>query len=248
MKWSEHVDMNTRKFFIKNFYQFDKKAFSVPKKFEDIKTNSELGFLELDLDVPYEKIAKEIPTIEEMFVEHANPLGHHSKTDQGYHTNYAYGWKALCIHGLDPEKTGHFPNYGYPEDMNEENIPHRWTEVADKCPETTQWLKSLPFEAYKRVRFMLIEPNGYLMPHIDTQRRGFFPINIAITHPEDCYMVMEPFGIVPFSPGKSFWMDTSYKHAVVNFSDQPRVHIIINGWYKMPEFQKMIMKNTANYA
>ena len=52
------------------------------------------------------------------------------------------------------------------------------------------------------------------------------PVNIAVVHPEDCYMVLEGHGVVPFKEGRAFIVNIRNYHSVINFSKQPRIHVI----------------------
>ena len=40
----------------------------------------------------------------------------------------------------------------------ENSPPFDWTDIADQCPVTVDWLKKWPFEKLHRCRFMLLEP------------------------------------------------------------------------------------------
>ena len=55
------------------------------------------------------------------------------------------------------------------------------------------------------------------------------PLNFAINQPEDCEMVFENKGLVPFSNGVGFYLDVGRRHCVVNNSNEDRYHLIIHG-------------------
>ena len=40
---------------------------------------------------------------------------------------------------------------------------------------------------------------------------------------------MEDFGPLPFTPGSAFKINTGYRHAVWNRSEEPRIHMIFDG-------------------
>ena len=87
---------------------------------------------------------------------------------------------------------------------------------------------------------MELEPGGKISPHSDAPGRlpgeqGLdmldfgVPINVAITHPQGCEMMLEKHGIVPFEEGKAFIINIRNVHSVVNNSDRQRIHLIAHG-------------------
>jgi hypothetical protein len=144
------------------------------------------------------------------------------------------GWKSLCLHGLGSQKTMSCDRYGY---IHETETPYAWTEVCQNAPETTQYLKNLldigMFSEFYRVRYMYLEPNGYIQYHQDRPdgHNSLGPLNIALNMPNKCYWLFEKWGSVPFVPGTGFAVDISNQHGVWNLSNQTRVHIIIHGRY-----------------
>ena len=106
-----------------------------------------------------------------------------------------------------------------------------WTDIAKFCPKTVEWMEqTVKYEKYTRVRFMAVLPGGWLGPHKDRERiKGVGATNIAINNPEGCALVMEDFGKLPFTPGKAFKINTGYRHAVWNRSEEPRIHMIFDG-------------------
>ena len=143
--------------------------------------------------------------------------------------SYGKGWKSLTLHGLN-EDTQSLEQYG--EDRNATLEQLDWTWVADKCPVTKKFLTDVwPAEYLNRVRFMLLEPGGYILPHQDrpSDQKRLSVCNISLNMPEGCEMVMDGFGRVPFKDeGSAFLMDISNKHAVINRSNKPRIHMIIH--------------------
>lgn len=139
------------------------------------------------------------------------------------------GWKSLTLHGLN-EDTQSLEQYG--KDRNETLSQLDWTWVADECPVTKKFLTDVwPAEYLNRVRFMLLEPGGYILPHQDrpSDQKRLSVCNISLNMPEGCEMVLKDHGTVPFKDeGSAFLMDISNKHAVINRSDKPRIHMIIH--------------------
>jgi len=152
-------------------------------------------------------------------------VGHRDEDIKGSYSHK--GWKSLCLHGISETQTNHFTQYGY---SSNEETPYKWTSIADKCPITTNWLKNtFPMEDYFRVRFMLLEPGGFIFPHKDSSNNILAPINIALNHPEGCIFKMEKHGIVPMKPGTVMLLDVGNTHAYINKSNIDRIHIIIHG-------------------
>jgi len=148
-----------------------------------------------------------------------------------FHTHrddYGHGWKSLTLHGLN-EDTQSLSTYG---ERNEVIKQLDWTWVADECPITKKFLKDVfPAEYLNRVRFMLLEPGGYILPHQDREstEKRLSVCNVSLNNPEGCEFLMKDGGRVPFrNSGSSFLMDISNVHSVWNRSNEPRIHMIIH--------------------
>lgn len=143
--------------------------------------------------------------------------------------DYGKGWKSLTIHGLN-EDTQSLNQYG--DDRAETLKQLDWTWVAEKCPTTKKFLTDVwPAEFLNRVRFMLVEPGGYILPHQDRpdDQKRLSVCNISLNNPEGCEFVMKDQGTVPFDDnGSAFLMDISNVHSVWNRSNKPRIHMIIH--------------------
>lgn len=148
-----------------------------------------------------------------------------------FHTHrddYGVGWKSLTIHGVN-EDSQSLGQYGERDEVLKQL---HWTWVADECPTVKKFLTDVwPAEYLNRVRFMLLEPGGYILPHQDrpdTERR-LSVCNISLNHPAGCEMVFKDKGIIPFDDnGSAMLMDISHEHAYINNSDTPRLHMIIH--------------------
>jgi hypothetical protein len=103
---------------------------------------------------------------------------------------------------------------------------------------------------------MEVEPKGYINPHSDRPGKlpgeeNFdalkfgVPINVAVIHPNDCYMSLDNLGCVPFKEGKAFIINIRNYHSVVNFSNQSRYHIIAHGKLdkKINEFTELVARS-----
>lgn len=179
---------------------------------EWIMNHSGLPWLQLQVQLPYQEMALEALRLLDKFVEHRGGIGR--------------GWRSLCIRGIDEEKTRSPRHYGY----SEESAPYTWTSVADECPVTTAFFREdFPLGRLFRVRFMLLEPGGYIAPHRDTETNFLSAINIAITNPHGSFFKMKNKGLVPFEAGRAFLLDVGNEHSCVNLSEEPRIHIIVHG-------------------
>jgi hypothetical protein len=202
---------------------------------------SAFGWLELDLEIDLAGWQLEAHQAEPYFVTH--------REDEND------GWNSCCIHGIDTDKTGAWTNYGY---TDEQQVPYRWTDLAHKAPIVSQfWQNKFPADKYRRIRFMEVEPDCAITPHSDMPGRlpgedNFdalefgVPVNIAVIHPDDCHMVLENFGTVPFKQGRAFIVNIRNYHTVVNLSKEKRIHVIGHAFgygSKKEEFAELIVRS-----
>ena len=207
----------------------------LPTTFDWIRKESGLPWLSLDISVPYEEMLEEAKSIKERFVSHR------SGDIRGGYTHR--GWKSLCIHGIDEHKTNHYTSYGF---NSNEDTPYTWTKAADLCPITTNWLiNKFPYDKYFRVRFMLLEPEGFIAPHKDTNINILSPINVALNHPTGCIFKMKDHGVVPMKPGTVMLLDVGNIHSYINKSKEDRHHIIIHGTLTQ-EYKTLVEKSYNN--
>jgi hypothetical protein len=206
-----------------------------------ILNEANFGWIELDIEIDLAGWQLEAQQAEPYFVAH--------REEQNT------GWNSCCIHGIDVEKTGAWTNYGY---TTESDVPYNWTELSYKTPSVKRfWTDVFPSDKYRRVRFMQLEPKSAITPHSDMPGRlpgeaGMdmlefgVPVNIAVKHPSDCYMVLEGYGVVPFKEGKAFIVNIRNYHSVINFSDQTRVHVIGHSYgygTKLEDFANLIVRS-----
>lgn len=193
--------------------------FKYPDHFDPkwLVTESEWPYFKLSLfdNQPWAEMYKEAEALNDHF--------HYHRED------YGKGWHSLTLHGLD-EDTQSLEQYG--NDRRNTLNKLDWTWVADHCPTTKKFLQDVwPAEYLNRVRFMLLEPGGYILPHQDrpsTEKR-LSVCNISLNMPEGCDFYFDGYGRVPFEDnGSAFLMDISNKHTVINTSDKPRIHMIIH--------------------
>lgn len=203
------------------------------KPFNWIIKESGLPWLPLDISLPYEEMLEEAKALKSRFVSHR------SNDAPGGYTHR--GWKSLCLHGISDEHTNHYESYGY---KSNEETPYKWTESSELCPITKNWLlNSFPMKEYYRVRFMLLEPNGFIAPHTDGTNNSLSPINIALNHPENCIFKMKNYGVVPMKPGVVMLLNVTNIHAYINNSTIDRYHIIIHGSSNIENYRNLVEKS-----
>jgi len=198
-------------------------------------------YLKLNLQLPEESI-NEVQDVfnEDFFVKHRGKN----------HT----GWMSATIHGLDGDwyKTMSGKQYGYTGD-SDPSINWTWTEIAEYCPETVRWLKEeFPSDTFRRVRFMLLEPGGYILDHSDYNPRNGPPskgpimnaFNCCITQPDDCALVNTKSEIsVPFNPLDVYCFNNNVNHHAYNNSEENRFHLIVHNHEYRDDFFKLFIES-----
>jgi len=160
------------------------------------------------------------------------------------------GWSSVCLHGLGADKIATAPTYGY----NEFTAPYTFTDISTYFPKTVEYWKKFPAERFTRIRFMKLEAGGSISVHNDNYENvpedfnpldGILPINVAIVHPDNCDMIIEDCGSVPFTSGKVFLINVAKNHMVVNNSNKDRIHLISNIILgnKRSEFCKLLVRS-----
>ena len=197
---------------------------------EWITHESGVPWLELDIGIPrHEDMVEEALACLDLFVSHRGAD--------------SWGWQSCCLHGIDSQSTRSPGHYGFADD---ENAPYKWTELAERCPVTTAFLKRLlKFRNIFRVRFMLLKPMGYILPHIDTWSRSLTSLSIALNNPEGAHFKLLEQGEIPFRAGKAFLVDISRTHGCVNLSDTPRLHIIAHCEEPLTGFNSLVRRSYA---
>lgn len=208
------------------------------RSFAWIQAKSTLPWLPLDIAFPAREMLEEAKRVRHRFVAH--------RADKSDRTYVGQGWKALALHGISPEATADFHQYGY---KTHEEAPYHWTEIAKQCPITTKFLKSVfPHGTYHRVRFSLLEPGGFLLPHDDRKEHLLFEVNIALNHPKGCYFKLKNVGYVPQKAGRATILDVAHMHSVINTSNVDRYHIIVHGVHlRSPAWQEMIQRSYQKF-
>ena len=189
---------------------------------------SEVPWLEIHgIDVPYKEMYKEAKALRDLFVFHRDQEDGHR------------GWRSLAVHGISATKTNIPETYG----MDSNEVSYNWTEIQDRCPVTVKFFQEVfPYQSYQRLRYMLLEPGGFIAPHSDNPKSCLCAaVNISLNNPEGCRMVTE-LGKVPFrDSGSVIMFNNHYQHAVYNDSDIDRFHIIVHGQWKDPAWSELVL-------
>ena len=182
-----------------------------------IAKESNCPSLVMNIDVPYKQMALEAECLIHRFVKHRG--------------EWNPGWSSLTIHGQSAERTQPphwYIDHGY--DTEETSPPVGWTDIAEQCPVTVEWLRNTwPFKKYNRVRYMLLEPGGYIQPHHDFDTRALAAFNVALSNPPGVEFALEESGLIPWEPGDARAIDIGRDHAVYNKGTENRIHMIIHG-------------------
>jgi hypothetical protein len=180
--------------------------------------NSDWPWLPVNFDADFESMLNECRRNDHLFVGHRQ---------QDQHLSYRHeGWSAITLHGITSTATENYEQYGF---ASEVDADYHWTEVCDLFPRCVEFLKSLGYTKYSRVRIMKLKAGGYIMPHVDGPGRVFGPLNIAINNPQGCEFYFKDSGKVPFEQGRGFFLDIGREHIVWNNSTEDRYHFIVHG-------------------
>lgn len=197
-----------------------------------------IPYLELDVydNMPWPEIFKEAQAVKDQCVVHREYSGGGT-------------WLSGCLHGLGTEYTNTWDSYDEFKHLTEDQVEYKWTKLAEQCPVTTEYFKNVfPFREYKRLRFMWVEPGGYILPHRDNDQRTLSPVNVSIYNPAGCEFRYKNWGTVPFTNGSAFLIDVGQEHAVWNRSNESRLHIICHGRRKNPEWKQLLLKSWQKFG
>lgn len=187
------------------------------------------------------KMAVDVPNAQQMADESNALLGEFIKHRGEIHP----GWYSLTIHGSGKHITEDW-NAPIYEGRWTERPKYDWTDIADRCPAIVDWLSNYwEFREFHRVRLMLLEPGGCILPHRDYDTRKLAAYNFALTNPPGCEFCMEDAGLIPWQPGECRAIDIGRLHSVRNIGDQNRIHMIIHG-IPSPQHAKILCQSYDN--
>lgn len=212
-KWNQFPHYSTLNTKPERFNSWQGNDMLTKEYFNWIEKESNCPSLRLDMQVPHEEMAKEALALMNEFVKHRGE--EHP------------GWHSLVLHGYNKHTTDDWTSNAY--DFKE-RPEYAWTEIADACPVTTNWLKNVwSYSRFDRVRFMLLMPGGYIKPHTDYEVRKLAAYNVAINNPEGVEFALEDAGMIPWQPGDARAIDIGRRHSVRHLGTIPRIHMIIHG-------------------
>jgi hypothetical protein len=207
----------------------------------DIIENHKLYYLKLNITLPKESL-EEVTAVynQKFFVKHRGAI--HK------------GWLSAALHSIDGDfwKTMSGKKYGYKND-SDESIKWNWTDVCDYAPKTTEFFKKeFPANGYRRLRYMLLEPSGFIEEHCDAPSKVpynprkvdsiFSALNMCITQPDNCELTHLDNGPVPFKPFEIYLFNNDEMHYAFNKSDKNRFHIIAHANYN-DDFCKLFVES-----
>jgi len=174
-----------------------------------IKQSSGLGYLPLSIVLPADIMLHEARAVIPYMV------------DLNVGGNDSHGWTGLGLFGINTAQQGDYGNSNVASN-------NQWGAIAlEHMPETVKWFEAhWPREQFWKIRLLGLAPGGVVGMHND-DCNGLDNINIAIDHPAGCDFYLDQSGIVPFKNGTAFAIDVSRWHAVINRSDQIRLHMVI---------------------
>jgi hypothetical protein len=186
----------------------------------------------IGINAPYAEMYSEAQALRDMFVFH-----------RGEEAGMK-GWRSLAVHGISATLTNVPQTYG----LDPNKVKYDWTEIQDQCPVTVKFFKEVfPYNQYQRLRYMLLEPGGYIAPHSDNvNNMPGAAVNISLNNPKGCRLT-NVHGTLPFrDSGSMFLFNNHYQHAVYNDSDTDRFHMIVHGQWRNPEWNNLIVKSYVN--
>lgn len=221
------------------------------RKVKWITHESSIPFLVLNTpEFDWKECYNEAMAVYDEAIQHRpNDYDENDPTDYGHR-----GWSSLTLHGLAKDVSQHWDSkdviakgYNFKNDL-EAKAAYHWTEIADKCPKTVEMINKIPgYSSFDRVRFMYLEPGGYITPHTDGNHNKLGPVNIALNNPERCeFKMVDDEVYVPWAPGRAIKLNVGHTHSVMNDSDEVRVHMIVHGVYGGREYEDIILKSWTN--
>jgi len=188
---------------------------------------SHAKYLDLDVDFPYETMLEEAKNLRDRFVEHRD--------------GESKGWYGLVLHGLDEHKTGAWQQYGITDPTKVKDLMS-WTSASDLAPVTKDYfINKFPCKVYSRVRFMLLEKNGYINYHSDSKGPLIDNISFVLNSPEGfVWKWQDGSPDMEMIPGHAYAMNIHYHHGLWNNSNEDRYFIIASRQDSTDEWKKLM--------
>jgi hypothetical protein len=175
----------------------------------DYICKSGLTNLILNLTVPYQAMLDEVTPLLDRFVEHRSTDGR--------------GWKSLSLWGANSTTTT--------SDDSSDVSGYGWTGVSNMLPVAKHFFNtSFPCKPYRRIRYMLLEPNGFIIEHRDAKTNKLdSAVNFCLSHSDKIDSYLNDYNI-SWRPGEARLLNLTNKHYIIH-NDQMlnRVHMIYHG-------------------
>lgn len=181
--------------------------------FNWIRQESDTGSLRLDIASDISEVVREIKRAQHLAIPHR-------KED-------SQGWRSIVLHGLCSIMT-EAPHTYIEQGIIDETATETWTDASKFFPNTLKWIKeNIPFNTFGRIRIMILDPNGYILPHKDFQTSFLGGgLNVAFTNPAGVEFAVEDNGLVPWKVGDIRMINIGKLHSVRNLDTEPRIHLL----------------------
>jgi len=182
--------------------------------FNWIRNDSNTGSLKLDIISDISEVVEELSRSEFLAIPHR--------------ADNSNGWRSIVLHGLCSIMTE--APYNYVElGIVDKSIKETWTDASKFFPKTLSWIdQHVPFNTFSRIRVMVLDPGGYILPHKDLQSSFLGGgLNIAFTNPEGTEFAVEDNGLIPWEPGDVRMINIGKLHSIRNLGSKPRIHMLV---------------------
>lgn len=188
-------------------------------------------YINLELDFPYTEMLKEAVLLKDKFVSHR--------------ASNSKGWKSLALYGLAENKTGTWKDYGYKSGKDSQKDMH-WTPASNIAKNTKEYLlTNFPCNIFGRVRFMLLEPGGYIGTHSDGNTPMLENTTFILNNPDGCnWFWTDNMLEQPIDVGNAYMFNISFNHRLENNSNEDRYHLIVSRHDTTKKFKNYLSKLT----
>ncbi len=181
--------------------------------FNWIRNDSNTGSLKLDITSDISDVVEELSRAEFLAIPHRS--------------DNSNGWRSIVLHGLCSimtEAPYNYVNLG----IVDKSVKETWTDASKFFPKTLAWIDQyVPFKTFSRIRVMVLDPGGYILPHKDLQQSFLGGgLNIAFTNPERTEFAVEDNGLIPWEPGDIRMINIGKLHSIRNLGSKPRIHML----------------------
>mgnify|MGYP003663232470 CR=1 FL=1 len=194
--------------------------------YDSIKTDTNIPFLELDLEFPHENVMDEILKVpKNLFITHRDDISNK--------------WYQFVMYGTTFDGTR----------SSWEDLNNTWTaEALEHMPYTVEWFKNYyPSNNFSKIKVALIKPGGGINEHTDGNQKSFSignrsTVNIAVNNPTGAEFHIANT-VIPFQPGSAMVIDFGQLHSVTNKSKIDRYHILVGQRDETDEFKTKVIES-----